>query len=155
MEAGFVYILDRMKDLIIRGGENIDCSEVEAAMNLTPAVRECSVFALPDARLGEVVGVAIWKTDHSVKVEEIIATAAKRLAKFKVGLSPVLPSSRPPFLPFSAALVSFRGDNRGRSRALPEAGPSAHRAYMRLLISFHRCSRATRRFRPHPRSRSR
>lgn len=52
--AGFVYILDRMKDLIIRGGENIDCSEVEAALSLHPAVRECSVFGLPDSRLGEV-----------------------------------------------------------------------------------------------------
>tara|TARA_B110000208_G_scaffold71835_1_gene92384 strand:- start:236 stop:664 length:429 start_codon:yes stop_codon:yes gene_type:complete len=59
---GFVYILDRMKDLIIRGGENIDCSEVEAALNLHPAVRECSVFGLPDERLGEVVGAAIWCT---------------------------------------------------------------------------------------------
>ena len=41
MEGGFVYILDRMKDLIIRGGENIDCSEVEAAIVSHPAVREC------------------------------------------------------------------------------------------------------------------
>ena len=48
-----------MKDLIIRGGENIDCSEVEAALYKHPAVRECSVFALPDERLGERVGAAI------------------------------------------------------------------------------------------------
>jgi acyl-CoA synthetase (AMP-forming)/AMP-acid ligase II len=49
-----------MKDLIIRGGENIDCSEVEAALADHPAVRECSVFGLPDERLGEVVGAAVW-----------------------------------------------------------------------------------------------
>lgn len=85
MEGGFVYILDRMKDLIIRGGENIDCSEVEIAFNTHPAVRECSVFGLPDERLGEVVGAAIWVTSD-VKKEDIIAQAAKTLAKFKVPL---------------------------------------------------------------------
>jgi len=84
MEGGFVYILDRMKDLIIRGGENIDCSEVEAALNQNAAVRECSVFGLPDERLGEVVGAAIWATDTSISKEDIIATAAQTLTKFKV-----------------------------------------------------------------------
>merc|ERR1719195_1086061 len=60
IEGGFVFILDRLKDLIIRGGENIDCSEVEAMLYPPPAIRECSVFGLPDERLGEVVGVAVW-----------------------------------------------------------------------------------------------
>lgn len=82
-EGGFLYILDRMKDLIIRGGENIDCSEIEAAIARHPAVREVSVFGLPDARLGEVVGAAVWCTDD-VKVEDILLTASKNLAKFKV-----------------------------------------------------------------------
>jgi long-chain acyl-CoA synthetase len=86
MEGGFVYILDRMKDLIIRGGENIDCSEVEAAIVSHPAVRECSVFGLPDERLGEVVGAAIWITDETVTGEELNAYAGKALAKFKVPL---------------------------------------------------------------------
>jgi len=84
MEGGFVYILDRMKDLIIRGGENIDCSEIEAAMAEHPAVRECSVFGLPDARLGEVVGAAVWVTDPAVDGAVLAAQAAKTLAKFKV-----------------------------------------------------------------------
>ena len=84
--GGFLYILDRMKDLIIRGGENIDCSEVEAAIVSHPAVRECSVFGLPDARLGEVVGTAVWITDESVTTEELSKHAAKSLAKFKVPL---------------------------------------------------------------------
>ena len=86
MEGGFVYILDRMKDLIIRGGENIDCSEVEAALCTHPSVRECSVFGLPDERLGEVVGAAIWIKDTSVPKEDLCAQAAKTLAKFKVPL---------------------------------------------------------------------
>ena len=84
MEGGFVYILDRMKDLIIRGGENIDCSEVEAAIVSHDSVRECSVFGLPDARLGEVVGAAVWTTDAKATPEVLAAHAAKALAKFKV-----------------------------------------------------------------------
>lgn len=82
-DGGFVYILDRLKDIIIRGGENIDCSEVEAALYTHPGVRECSVFGLPDARLGEVVGTAIWTTG-GVTAADLEAHAAKTLAKFKV-----------------------------------------------------------------------
>jgi acyl-CoA synthetase (AMP-forming)/AMP-acid ligase II len=82
--SGFLYILDRMKDLIIRGGENIDCSEVEAALASHPAVRECSVFGLPDKRLGEVVGAAIWCTDESVTEQVLSDHAAAAVAKFKV-----------------------------------------------------------------------
>ena len=87
LEGGFLYILDRMKDLIIRGGENIDCSEVEAALNQHPAVRECSVFGLPDERLGEVVGCAVWLSDPTVTPDELRKTAAKILANFKVPLA--------------------------------------------------------------------
>merc|ERR1719157_191540 len=83
MEGGFVYILDRLKDIIIRGGENIDCSEVEAAIYSHPAVRECSVFGLPDERLGEVVGAAVWCTGD-VQAAELSAHAAKHLSKFKI-----------------------------------------------------------------------
>ncbi len=81
--AGFVYILDRMKDLIIRGGENIDCSEVEAALLSHPAVRECSVFGLPDERLGEVVGAAIWCVEE-VSPEDLRKHASSSLANFKI-----------------------------------------------------------------------
>mmetsp|Transcript_18845 Transcript_18845/g.21051 ORF Transcript_18845/g.21051 Transcript_18845/m.21051 type:complete len:582 (+) Transcript_18845:33-1778(+) len=81
--GGFVYLLDRLKDLIIRGGENIDCSEVEAALATNPAVREVSVFGLPDERLGEVVGACLW-VQGDVTAEELRESAAKSLAKFKV-----------------------------------------------------------------------
>eukprot|EP00941_MAST-03F_sp_MAST-3F-sp1_P006104 g6104.t1 len=85
MEGGFLYILDRLKDLIIRGGENIDCSEVEAALTSHTSVRECSVFGLPDARLGEVVGAAVWLTDENVTKDEILSSkGVQKLAKFKV-----------------------------------------------------------------------
>jgi len=86
IEGGFVYILDRLKDIIIRGGENIDCSEVEAALYTHPAVRECSVFGLPDERLGEVVGCAIWRQGDATTAE-IAQHAASTLAKFKIPLA--------------------------------------------------------------------
>ncbi|TXS96510.1 acyl--CoA ligase [Parahaliea maris] len=58
-EDGFLYIVDRLKEIIIRGGENISCLEVEAAIYSHPAVAEAAVFGLPDERLGESVGAAI------------------------------------------------------------------------------------------------
>jgi acyl-CoA synthetase (AMP-forming)/AMP-acid ligase II len=86
IEGGFVYILDRLKDIIIRGGENIDCSEVEAVLYTHPAVRECSVFGLPDARLGEIVGVAVYPQAPVTAAELSAHTASGKLAKFKVPL---------------------------------------------------------------------
>jgi len=83
--AGYLYIMDRLKDIIIRGGENIDCSEVEAALYGHSSVRECSVFGLPDERLGEVVGAAIW-CDPAVTPEELSAKAAEAIAKYKIPL---------------------------------------------------------------------
>jgi len=82
---GFFYVMDRLKDIIIRGGENIDCSEVEAALYNHHSVRECSVFGLPDERLGEIVGAAVW-CDGDTTPEELSAKAAESLAKFKVPL---------------------------------------------------------------------
>lgn len=58
-DNGFLYIVDRKKEIIIRGGENISCLEVEAAIYRHPAVFEVAVFGLPDERLGEAVGAVI------------------------------------------------------------------------------------------------
>lgn len=58
-EDGFIFLVDRKKDMVLRGGENIYCAEVEAALHQHPDVAECSVFGVPDDRLGEEVGVAI------------------------------------------------------------------------------------------------
>jgi len=84
IEGGFVYILDRLKDIIIRGGENIDCSEVETVLYSHPAVRECSVFGIPDDRLGEVVGVAVYPQSAVTAAELSAHCAGGKLAKFKV-----------------------------------------------------------------------
>src|SRR3712207_8465252 len=55
-EEGFVYIVDRAKDMVIRGGENVYCSEVEAALFEHPAVTDAAVFGVPHHVLGEEVG---------------------------------------------------------------------------------------------------
>merc|ERR1712071_4789 len=86
VEGGFVYILDRLKDIIIRGGENIDCSEVEAALYSNPNVRECSVFGIPDERLGEVVGTVVWLS-HPMTTAELSSHVSSKVAKFKVPLA--------------------------------------------------------------------
>jgi long-chain acyl-CoA synthetase len=58
-EDGFIFIVDRKKDMVLRGGENVYCAEVEATVYRHAAVAECCVFGVPDERLGEEVGVAV------------------------------------------------------------------------------------------------
>ncbi|MFC0102016.1 class I adenylate-forming enzyme family protein [Sphingopyxis terrae] len=84
-DDGYLFIVDRKKDIIIRGGENISCQEVEAAIYEHADVNECAVFGLPDERLGEVVGAVVWlKPDSSVDANELTAFLQERLAAFKV-----------------------------------------------------------------------
>ena len=59
-EDDFIFIVDRKKDMVLRGGENVYCAEVEACLYRHPAVAECSVFGVPDDRLGEEVAAAIF-----------------------------------------------------------------------------------------------
>jgi long-chain acyl-CoA synthetase len=58
-EDGFIYVMDRLKDMLIRGGENIYCVEIEDALYAHPAVMEAAVVGLPDRILGEVVGAVV------------------------------------------------------------------------------------------------
>jgi long-chain acyl-CoA synthetase len=58
-EEGFIYIVDRKKDMVLRGGENVYCAEVESCIFRHDAVAECCVFGVPDERLGEEVAVAV------------------------------------------------------------------------------------------------
>jgi long-chain acyl-CoA synthetase len=58
-DEGFIYLVDRKKDMVLRGGENIYCAEVESTIHQHPAIAECCVFGVPDDRLGEEVGAAI------------------------------------------------------------------------------------------------
>ena len=80
---GFMSIVDRIKDLIIRGGENIGCGQVEAALLSHPAVQEAAVYAVPDDRLGEEVGATIH-ADPDLDVEALRDFLGDHLAKFEV-----------------------------------------------------------------------
>jgi len=84
-EDGFLYLVDRAKDMILRGGENIYCAEVEGALYTHPAVLETVAFAVPDDRLGEEVGVAVHlKPDAMLDAPGLREHMASRLAAFKV-----------------------------------------------------------------------
>jgi long-chain acyl-CoA synthetase len=96
---GYLFIVDRKKDIIIRGGENISCQEVEAAIYEHPDVKECAVFGLPDERLGEVVGAVVWMdADSGVDAAALTDFLGQRLAAFKVPLKIWLASSALPKL---------------------------------------------------------
>ena len=84
-EDGYLFIVDRKKDIIIRGGENISCQEVEAALYAHPAVAEAAVFGLPDERLGEVPGAVVHlHPGTQATAEGLRADLAAGLAAFKV-----------------------------------------------------------------------
>lgn len=84
-EEGFIYVLDRKKDMVIRGGENIYCAEVEAAVSRVPGVIECAVFGLPDPVMGEVVAAVVVVTDEAAPTAaDVREAAAVFLSAFKV-----------------------------------------------------------------------
>jgi long-chain acyl-CoA synthetase len=84
-DEGFVFIVDRAKDMLIRGGENVYCSEVESAIYQHPAVAETTVFGVPDERLGEEVGAAVVLHPNSaLDADELRAFLTDKLAKYKI-----------------------------------------------------------------------
>jgi long-chain acyl-CoA synthetase len=84
-EDGFCYIVDRAKDMLIRGGENIYCVEVENALYEHPAVMDAAVVGIPHRTLGEEpAAVVTLKPGASATQEELRAFVAARLAAFKV-----------------------------------------------------------------------
>jgi long-chain acyl-CoA synthetase len=84
-EDGLVYVVDRLKDVVIRGGENVYCAEVEAVLFEHPAVDDVAVIGLPDELLGEEVAAIVnLKPEASAGGEELRTHAGGRLARFKV-----------------------------------------------------------------------
>jgi long-chain acyl-CoA synthetase len=84
-DEGFVYIVDRAKDMLIRGGENIYCVEVEGVLFEHPAVTEAAVIGIPHPVLGEEVGAVVQlRSGATVTEEELKAHVADSLAAFKV-----------------------------------------------------------------------
>ena len=93
-DEGFAYIRDRVKDLIISGGENIYPAEVEDALYAHPAVAECAVVGVPDEKWGE-VGRAFVVPHHDVDPAELLDFLAGRIARYKVPKSVVFVDSLP------------------------------------------------------------
>jgi acyl-CoA synthetase (AMP-forming)/AMP-acid ligase II len=84
-EQGFVQIVDRKKDMICRGGENVYCVEVENALAAHPAVFEVAVLGVPDPMMGEKVGaVVVPRPGQRIDAEDLLAFTRERLADFKV-----------------------------------------------------------------------
>ena len=84
-EGPFLFILDRIKDMVIRGGENIACPEVENAIYEHPDVLEACVFGIPDERLGEILCTAIYlKKGAKLDKDTLVEFLSNKLAAFKI-----------------------------------------------------------------------
>ena len=84
-EDGYLFIVDRKKEIIIRGGENISAAEVEEEFYACSKIAEVSVFGVPDERLGEVpVAIVLPKQNESLSEDGLRTFLDGRLAKFKI-----------------------------------------------------------------------
>ena len=84
-EQGFLIIMDRAKDIVIRGGENIGCAEVEYAISEHPEVSEVSVYGIPEERLGEMLCSSIMlQKDSDLNSEQLSSFLSTRIASFKI-----------------------------------------------------------------------
>ena len=84
-EDGFLFINDRKKDMVIRGGENIACPEIEAAIAEHPDVLEASVFGVPDERLGEILATNVCiRNESELNETDLNNFLAIKLANFKI-----------------------------------------------------------------------
>jgi fatty-acyl-CoA synthase len=95
-EDGYAYIVDRIKDVIISGGENVYPAEVENAILADPDVLECAVIGVPDATWGEVGrAILVPRPGAGVSPEKVLASLAGRLARYKIPKSAVLAEEIP------------------------------------------------------------
>jgi acyl-CoA synthetase (AMP-forming)/AMP-acid ligase II len=80
-EEGYIFIVDRTKDMVISGGENIYCAEVERVLGELPGIRECAAFGIPDERLGELLVAVVVGEGHTE--QSLISEVGQRLAFYK------------------------------------------------------------------------
>jgi fatty-acyl-CoA synthase len=119
-DEGYLYIVDRLKDMIISGGENVYPAEVEEALYTHPAVAECAVIGVPDARWGEVArAVVVRRGGHQVTEAELIAHLDGRLARYKIPKTVVFTDA----LPHTASGKILKPDIR-QKYAAPREGLS-------------------------------
>ncbi|MFJ9541434.1 long-chain fatty acid--CoA ligase [Streptomyces sp. NPDC101225] len=118
-EDGYVYIVDRKKDLIISGGENIYPAEIEDRLLAHPDIVECAVVGVPDERWGEVPhAVVVRRPGTDLTPDAVIASLAGRLAKYKIPKSAVVVTDE---LPRNASGKLLKA----RVRALYSTSPPA------------------------------
>jgi acyl-CoA synthetase (AMP-forming)/AMP-acid ligase II len=95
-EEGFIYVVDRKKDIIISGGENISSVEVESILYKHPKIMEAAVIGIPDAKFGEgVCAVVVPRGDEHISEREIIAYCKEHLASFKKPRKVILTDALP------------------------------------------------------------
>ena len=83
--AGYCYILDRLKDMIVTGGENVYSGEVEAVLYAHPAVREAAVFGIPDPKWGELVmACVVTQFGMTLTADDLVVHCRRALAGYKV-----------------------------------------------------------------------
>ncbi len=120
-EKGYLYLVDRVKDMVVTGGENVYSVEVENAIATHPAVAQVAVIGIPDERWGEAVhAIVVLKPDVAATEDDLKAHARERIAGYK------LPKSiefRDEPLPLSGALKVLKRELRapyweGRERAV-------------------------------------
>lgn len=110
-DEGLVYVDDRLKDMVLRGGENVYCAEVEAAIYEHPAVMEAAVLGVPHERLGEEVATVIVLNDGaSLTKDELVGFLGERLASFKI---PTVIDIRTTALPRNPAGKFLKRELRG------------------------------------------
>jgi fatty-acyl-CoA synthase len=84
-EEGYIYIQDRLKDMIVSGGENIYSAEVESALYDHPAVKEAAVIGVPSDKWGEEVkAVVVLEPGQQLSADDLIAFTRKQIAGYKV-----------------------------------------------------------------------
>ncbi len=109
-EDGYVFLVDRVKDMIVTGGENVYSAEVESAISTHPAVAQVAVIGIPDAKWGEAVhAIVVPKPDAEVTAEEIVSHARNEIAGYKV---PKTVDFREEPLPLSGAMKVLKKDLR-------------------------------------------
>jgi acyl-CoA synthetase (AMP-forming)/AMP-acid ligase II len=145
-EGGFLFVSDRVKDMIITGGENVYSPEVEQIVAGHPAVADVAVIGIPDDHWGETVqAVVVLRPGHQATEQEIIRFARERLAHYKCPRTVEVPAGRcssARSAPRSGKDATGRSDAatgrtrrlRGRAFRKPmEAGPAADRGSSRVL----------------------
>jgi len=112
-EDGFLYLVDRKKDMIITGGENVYSREVEEAIIQHAAVSECAVIGLPDPTWGELVcAIVVLRSDRRVGEVELIEHTRSLIASYKKPKRVIFTDSLPKLVTGKVNKIELRGRYR-------------------------------------------